>query len=76
VGPDVDFAAFSSVGGVSAPPDPGSASSKIRMDVRVTSSPQLDFQNSYAKLSGTVDLRVGGTIAEPSILGRIQITDG
>jgi translocation and assembly module TamB len=76
VGPDVDFAAFSSAGGVSAPPDPSAASNKIRMDVRVTSSPQLDFQNSYAKLAGTVDLTVRGTVAEPTILGRIQITDG
>ncbi len=76
VGPDVDFAAFSSAGGVSAPPEPGSPSNKIRLDVHVTSSPQLDFQNSYAKLAGTVDLKIGGTVAEPSILGRIQITDG
>jgi translocation and assembly module TamB len=76
VGPDVDFAAFSSAGGVSAPPDPNSASSKIRLDVHVTSSPQLDFQNTYAKLAGTVDLTVRGTVAEPTILGRIQITDG
>ena len=76
VGPDVDFAAFSSAGGVSAPPEPGSASNKITLNVHVTSSPQLDFQNSYAKLAGTVDLNVHGTVAEPSILGRIQITYG
>jgi len=76
VGPDVDFAAFSDMGGVSAPPDPNAPSNKIRMDVRVTSSPQLDFQNSYAKLAGSVDLTVRGTVATPSILGRIQITDG
>ena len=76
VGADVDFAAFAGSGGVSAPPDPSAASNKIRMDVHVTSSPQLDFQNSYAKLAGTVDLTVRGTIAEPSVLGRIQITDG
>ena len=76
IGPDVDFAAFSSVGGVSTPPEPNAASNKIRLDVHVTSSPQLDFQNTYAKLAGTVDLKVGGTVAEPSILGRIQITDG
>ena len=75
VGPDVDFAAFSS-GGVSAPPDPAAASNKIRLDVHVTSSPQLDFQNSYAKLAGTVDLTVRGTVAVPTVLGRIQITDG
>ena len=76
VGPDVDFAAFSSAGGVSAPPDPGAPSNKIRMDVHITSSPQLDFQNSYAKLAGTVDLTMRGTVAEPSLLGRIQITYG
>ncbi len=76
VGPDVDFAAFASTGGVSAPPDPSAYSNKIRMDVHVTSSPQLNFQNSYAKLAGTVDLTVRGTVAEPSVLGRIQITDG
>ena len=76
VGPNVDFAAFSSVGGVSTPPEPNAASNKIAMNVHLTSSPQLDFQNTYAKLAGTIDLTVGGTVAEPSILGRIQITDG
>lgn len=76
VGADVDFAAFASAGGVSAPPDPASPANKIQLDVRVTSAPQLDFQNSYAKLAGTVDLTLRGTIAEPTVLGRIQITDG
>lgn len=76
VGPDVDFAAFAGSGGVSAPPDPNSITNKIHMDIHITSSPQLDFQNSYAKLAGTVDLNVRGTVAEPSLLGRIQITDG
>ena len=76
VGPDVDFAAFSSAGQLSGPPEPGAASNKIALNVHVTSSPQLDFQNSYAKLAGTVDLTLHGTVANPSILGRIQITDG
>jgi translocation and assembly module TamB len=76
IGADVDFAAFSSAGGVQAPPDPNSATNKIHLDVRIVSSPQLDFQNSYAKLAGTVDLTVRGTLAVPSVLGRIQITDG
>ena len=76
VGPDVDFAAFAGSGGVSAPPDPSAITNKIRMDIHVQSSPQLDFQNSYAKLAGTVDLTVRGTVAQPSVLGRIQITDG
>ena len=76
VGADVDFAAFAGAGGVSAPPDPASPSNKIRLDIHVTSSPQLDFQNSYAKLAGTVNLTVRGTVADPSVLGRVQITDG
>ncbi|HWY99747.1 MAG TPA: translocation/assembly module TamB domain-containing protein [Edaphobacter sp.] len=76
VGADVDFAAFGSPGGVSAPPDPNSPANKIRLDVHVTSAPQLDFQNSYAKLAGMVDLTIRGTAAVPSVLGRIEINEG
>lgn len=76
IGADVDMAAFSSSGGVSAPPEPNAPANKIRLDVRVTSAPQLDFQNSYAKLAGTVDLTIRGTVAVPSVLGRIEINDG
>jgi len=76
VGPDVDFAAFSGTGGVQLPPDPNSPTNKIRLDVHVTSAPQLDFQNSYAKLAGTVDLTVRGSMAVPTVLGTIRITDG
>jgi translocation and assembly module TamB len=76
IGQDVDFAAFGSPGGMSAPPDPNSPANKIRLDVHVTSAPQLDFQNSYAKLAGTVDLSIRGTAAVPSVLGRIEINDG
>lgn len=77
VGQEVDLAAFTGAGRtVSAPPDPSAPSNKIRLDVHITSSPQLDFQNSFAKLAGSVDLNIRGTVASPSILGRIQITDG
>ena len=76
VGANVDFAAFAGGGGVQAPPDPSAPANKIRMDIHVTSAPQLDFQNAYAKLAGTVDLTVRGTVADPTVLGRIQITDG
>ncbi len=76
VGPDVDFAQFAGTGGISVPPDPTSILNKIRLDVHVTSAPQLNFQNSYAKIAGTVDLNVRGTAATPSVLGTIRITDG
>jgi translocation and assembly module TamB len=76
IGQDVDFAAFAGAGSVSTPPDPSAPSNKVRLNVHVMSSPQLDFQNSYAKLAGTVDLMLRGTVAVPSVLGRIEITDG
>ena len=75
VGPDVDFSSFAG-SSMTAPPAPDSLTNRIHMDVRVTSAPQLDFQNSFAKLAGTVDLTVRGTVAQPTVLGRIQITEG
>jgi translocation and assembly module TamB len=76
IGQDVDFAAFGSPGGVITPVDPDAPANRLRLDVRVTSAPQLDFQNSYAKLAGSVDLTIRGTAAVPSVLGRIAINDG
>ncbi len=75
-GADVDFARFAGTGGISVPPDPTALTNRIRMDIHVASSPQLDFQNSYAKIAGTVDLNVRGTVAVPSVLGTVRITDG
>jgi translocation and assembly module TamB len=51
-------------------------SNHIRLDVHIASSPQLNFQNAYAKLAGNVDLRLRGTVASPSLLGRVSITEG
>jgi translocation and assembly module TamB len=36
----------------------------------------LNFQNAYAKLAGDVDLTLRGTVASPSLRGRISITEG
>jgi translocation and assembly module TamB len=76
IGPNVDFASFAAGPGASVPPDPNAPSSHVRLDVHIFSAPQLDFQNSYAQLAGSVDLRIRGTVAQPAILGRINITDG
>lgn len=77
VGSGLDLTAFSSsTGGVVLPQNPDSPSNHVRLDVHVVSAPQLDFQNSYAKLAGDVDLRVRGTVAQPSVLGHISITEG
>jgi translocation and assembly module TamB len=55
---------------------PDAPSNHIRLDVHVASSPQLNFQNAYAKLAGNVDLHLRGTVAAPSLLGRVSITEG
>jgi translocation and assembly module TamB len=77
VSPDLDVAALTAQANAVqtiAPPD--APSNHIRLDVHVASSPQLNFQNAYAKLAGNVDLRLRGTVASPSLLGRVSITEG
>lgn len=72
-----DVASFAGGGsGVSGTIDPSSPANRVRLDVHVTSAPELGFQNSFASLTGEVNLRVRGTLANPSILGRIDISDG
>jgi translocation and assembly module TamB len=77
VSPDLDIAALTAQANAVqtiAPPD--APSNHIRLDVHIASSSQLNFQNSYAKLAGDVDLHLRGTVASPSLLGRVSITEG
>jgi len=77
VSPDLDIAALTATANaVQAIAPPEAPSNHIRLDVHLASSPQLNFQNAYAKLAGDVDLRLRGTIASPSLLGRVSITEG
>ena len=77
VSPDFDMAALAAQAAAVQPIAPPNApSNHVRLDVRIRSSPQLNFQNAYAKLAGDVDLRLRGTVASPSLLGRISITEG
>jgi translocation and assembly module TamB len=77
ISPDLDIAALASqAASVQPVPSPTAPSNHVRLDVRVQSSPQLNFQNAYAKLAGDVDLRLRGTVAAPSLQGRISITEG
>jgi translocation and assembly module TamB len=77
ISPDVDFAAVTSVStGVSLPPSPDSPANRVRLDIRITSAPSLNFQNSFARLAGNVNLAIRGTLAQPTVLGRVTITEG
>ncbi|HVP53682.1 MAG TPA: translocation/assembly module TamB domain-containing protein [Candidatus Eisenbacteria bacterium] len=48
----------------------------LRLDVHITSAPELTVQTTLAKLSGDADLRLRGTGARPVLLGRINIAEG
>jgi translocation and assembly module TamB len=78
VSPDLDLAALATQANASigtiAPPD--APSNHVRLDVHIVSSPQLSFQNAFAKLAGDVDLSLRGTLASPSLLGRVSVTEG
>ncbi len=78
VSPDLDLASLvnqaSAATQAVAPPD--APSNHLRLDVRIASSPQLNFQNAFAKLGGNVDLHLRGTLAAPSLLGRVSIVEG
>ena len=76
ISPNLDLASLKSASAPGPLPDPNSPSNHVRLDVRITSAPELNFQNSFAKLAGDVDLRVRGTVANPALLGHISITDG
>jgi translocation and assembly module TamB len=77
VSPDLDIAALAAqTAAVETIAPLDAPSNHIRLDVHIASSPQLNFQNAYAKLAGNVDLRLRGTVASPSLLGRVSITEG
>ena len=77
VSPELDIAALvAQANSIETIAPPSAPSNHIRLDVHVVSSPQLNFQNAFAKLAGNVDLRLRGTVASPSLLGRVSITEG
>ncbi len=77
INPDFDMTALANqTASVQTIAPPNSPSSHFRLDMHLVSSPQLNFQNAYAKLAGDVDLHIRGTLASPSLLGRVSVTEG
>ena len=77
ISPNLDLAALkASSAGSATIPDANAPSNHVRLDIHITSAPELNFQNSFAKLAGDVDLRLRGTLASPALLGHISVTDG
>jgi translocation and assembly module TamB len=50
--------------------------SAVRLDVRVVSTPELQFQTSLARLSGNLDLHLRGSAFRPILLGRVNLLEG
>ena len=48
----------------------------IKLDVAVRTSPELQMKTAVARLSGDADLKLRGSVARPSVLGRADILEG
>jgi len=50
--------------------------SRLKLDVHVVTTPELQMQTAVARLSGNADLRVRGSAERPAILGRVEVLEG
>jgi translocation and assembly module TamB len=48
----------------------------IKLDISVRTAPELQMKTAVARLSGDADLRLRGSVARPSVLGRADILEG
>jgi translocation and assembly module TamB len=49
---------------------------KTALDVRIVSAAALEVRNNLARLSGSVDLRAKGTLADPVLIGQVILDEG
>ena len=77
VTPGFDFASYlqrSAQGSVLTQANP--VLSRIRMDVHIVTTPELEMQTAMARLTGDADLHLRGTAAKPVLLGRADVIEG
>jgi translocation and assembly module TamB len=48
----------------------------VKLDIAVRTAPELQMKTAVARLSGDADLRLRGSIARPTVLGRADILEG
>ncbi|PYX33008.1 MAG: hypothetical protein DMG77_01875 [Acidobacteria bacterium] len=48
----------------------------VKLDIHVETAPELQMKTAIARLSGDADLRLRGTAARPTVLGRADILEG
>jgi len=49
---------------------------KVKLDIHVQTTPELQMKTAVARLSGDADLRLRGSAARPIVLGRADILEG
>ncbi len=77
VTPGFDFGAYLERSAQSsALPQTNPLLNRIRMDVHIVTTPELQMQTAVVRLSGDADLRLRGTAAKPVLLGRADIIEG
>jgi translocation and assembly module TamB len=75
--PDFDLTNFTSqlTGGVAPPPTMGFAQNTT-LNVAISSINNLNLVSRTLSVDGTANLQVRGTVAQPVILGRVNLTNG
>ena len=77
VTPGFDFASYLERSAQSsALPPTNPLLNRVRMDVHIVTTPELQMQTAAVRLSGDADLRLRGTAAKPILLGRADILEG
>jgi translocation and assembly module TamB len=74
--PGFDFSSYAAASQSVIVPPATSPLYGVKLDVHVTTAPDLQMQTALARLSGAADLRIRGTAAKPALLGRIDVLEG
>jgi len=75
--PGFDFGAYLERSAqVSALPQTDPVLNTIRLDLHLSTVPELEMQTSVVRLQGSADLRVRGSVAKPILLGRADVFEG
>jgi len=75
--PGFDFAAYLERSAqVSSLPQTDPVLNKIRLDIHLSTTPELQMQTSVIRLQGSADLRLRGSAAKPILLGRADVFEG
>jgi outer membrane protein assembly factor BamA/autotransporter translocation and assembly factor TamB len=56
--------------------DTPSASETMALDIRLTTSEDIIVDNNYGQLALAADVRIGGTVAAPTLVGRAEAREG